>query len=344
MADRYWVGGSAAWDTTVGTKWATASGVAGGASIPTAADNVFLDAASGAVSVSVTGSRPCLNLNCTGFTGTLTGSATPLIAVSGTAITLGTGMTFAATGPRLQGQVAATITLTTNGHTIRGITVGFAGCTMLFADNVTSGNSIILTSGTINANNKNVTTSGLASSGSIARTLNMGNGAWTFTGNTATLWDTGTSTNLTYTAGSATITFLASTGGVTYVITPGTVNITNAVTIGPKTGTARVSISGTFGTVNLTGPVYLQLIGAMSITGGTWTGTRDAPAYIKSDAVGVQQTLTTSGAVTGRNVYVADIVKAGAGSITLAPALDLGNNSGITFRTTMPKATLMMAM
>ena len=46
MANRYWVGGSATWNATVGTKWATTSGGAGGASVPTSADDVFLDAAS----------------------------------------------------------------------------------------------------------------------------------------------------------------------------------------------------------------------------------------------------------------------------------------------------------
>jgi hypothetical protein len=29
MANRYWVGGTATWDATAGTKWATTSGGAG---------------------------------------------------------------------------------------------------------------------------------------------------------------------------------------------------------------------------------------------------------------------------------------------------------------------------
>ena len=61
MADRYWVGGTANWDGTAGTKWATTSGGAGGASVPTAADNVFFDAASGAVTVTVAATSNCLN-------------------------------------------------------------------------------------------------------------------------------------------------------------------------------------------------------------------------------------------------------------------------------------------
>jgi hypothetical protein len=46
MADRYWVGGTANWDGTSGTKWSATSGGAGGASVPTSADDVFFDATS----------------------------------------------------------------------------------------------------------------------------------------------------------------------------------------------------------------------------------------------------------------------------------------------------------
>jgi hypothetical protein len=48
MADRYWVGGSGDWNNTA--KWSTSSGGAGGASVPTSTDNVFVDSnsASGA--------------------------------------------------------------------------------------------------------------------------------------------------------------------------------------------------------------------------------------------------------------------------------------------------------
>ena len=43
MAAKYWVGGTANWDTTAGTKWALTSGGAGGQTIPTSADDVFID-------------------------------------------------------------------------------------------------------------------------------------------------------------------------------------------------------------------------------------------------------------------------------------------------------------
>ena len=72
MANRYWVGGTAAWDATAGTKWALTSGGAGGQAVPTSADDVFFDAASGASTVTIGASTAiCSTLTMTGFTGTL---------------------------------------------------------------------------------------------------------------------------------------------------------------------------------------------------------------------------------------------------------------------------------
>ena len=72
MADRYWVGGTDTWDATAGTKWALTSGGAGGQAVPTSADDVFFDAASGASTVTIgAGTAICSTLTCTGFTGTL---------------------------------------------------------------------------------------------------------------------------------------------------------------------------------------------------------------------------------------------------------------------------------
>lgn len=75
MADRYWVGGAGIWNNTAGSKWSTTDGGAGGAALPTSADNVFFTAASGTVTVTIDAStgqnQNCLNLDFTGFTGTL---------------------------------------------------------------------------------------------------------------------------------------------------------------------------------------------------------------------------------------------------------------------------------
>lgn len=71
MANRYWVGGAGTWDASSTTNWSTSSGGAGGASVPTAADDVYFDANSGTGTVtlsnlSVTANssgRVCRNLD-----------------------------------------------------------------------------------------------------------------------------------------------------------------------------------------------------------------------------------------------------------------------------------------
>ena len=67
MADRYWRGGSGSWNTT--TNWSATSGGAGGASVPTSADNVIFDTNSGSGTahyiVTVTDNSTCANLTFT---------------------------------------------------------------------------------------------------------------------------------------------------------------------------------------------------------------------------------------------------------------------------------------
>jgi hypothetical protein len=126
MAARYWVGGTGNWDSTTTANWSATSGGAGGVSVPTAADDVFIDANSGAVTVTKTTSTSCLTLIFTGFTGTFTIANGITLTVFGTAITLGSGMTYTqgTTGVlSTQGNQGA-ITITFAGITIPRLTCG----------------------------------------------------------------------------------------------------------------------------------------------------------------------------------------------------------------------------
>lgn len=51
MANRFWVGGSGTWDNASTTNWSATTGGAGGASAPTAVDDVFFDANSGTAAI-----------------------------------------------------------------------------------------------------------------------------------------------------------------------------------------------------------------------------------------------------------------------------------------------------
>lgn len=99
MANRYWVGGTATWDGTIGLKWALTSGGVGGQLAPTSADTVFFDANSGAGTVTLGTTGACQTINFTGYTGTFAwGSNTITVAGSGvTVYTQTTSSTFTGT-------------------------------------------------------------------------------------------------------------------------------------------------------------------------------------------------------------------------------------------------------
>jgi hypothetical protein len=92
MANRYWVGGSGTWDAANTANWAASSGGAGGQSVPTAADAVFFDAASGGGTCTIGAVVPCLTLNLTGYTGTLA-FGTNKVEIAGNAATIFTQTT-----------------------------------------------------------------------------------------------------------------------------------------------------------------------------------------------------------------------------------------------------------
>ena len=167
MANRYWVGGTASWDGTAGTKWAATSGGAGGQSVPTSADDVFFDAASGVSTVTIaTGNTGAKSITCTGFTGTLTGTAA--ITVSGS-VTLVAGMTYSHTGVMT---FDGTGTLITAGKTFSGITVNGSGITLTLGDALNTGvNTLTVTTGTFNTANFSVNTNRISSATTNPRTI-----------------------------------------------------------------------------------------------------------------------------------------------------------------------------
>ena len=122
MANRYWVGGTATWSNGVVVgNWATTSGGAPGAADPSYGDDVFFDAASGAVTVTISsaifGNYNIANsVDFTGFTGTAN---------------------FANTKLELRGGLilASTMAVTTSGtnafffdsQSVQTVTINFAG-------------------------------------------------------------------------------------------------------------------------------------------------------------------------------------------------------------------------
>ncbi len=109
MASRFFIsGGTGDWNST--TNWSDTSGGASGFSVPIAGDDVFLDANSGAGTLTVNVTSACDSFNCTGFIGTLDGSS-QLSSYSN--VTWGSGMTNNYTG--LLRLLAVTCNYTSNG-------------------------------------------------------------------------------------------------------------------------------------------------------------------------------------------------------------------------------------
>jgi len=112
MADRYWVaGGTGNYNSS--TNWSATSGGASGASVPTAVDNVFFNASSGAGTATINVASSCANLNLTGFTGTL--AFTNALTVNGTLLNFGLG-TYTLTGTAKL-RLFTAMTITSNGST-----------------------------------------------------------------------------------------------------------------------------------------------------------------------------------------------------------------------------------
>jgi len=162
MADRYWVGGSAAWSSTNTAAWSASSGGAGGASVPTSADNVFFNQA-GTYTVTITGTgQACNDLTISAGTVTIAGSTSPSLSIYGNfSITASTVWgNIGGNGTNFNG--TATRTINTNGATLNcPITIGSTpGGTYRLLSSLTIGSAfeLLLRGGTLDLNGFSIST------------------------------------------------------------------------------------------------------------------------------------------------------------------------------------------
>lgn len=324
---RYWVGGSDNWDGTIGTKWAISSGGTGGESVPTTSNNVYLDANSGASTVTINASSQSKNLTLTGFTGTLAG--TSALAIAGNLV-LNTGFTLTYSGTMT---FSATSSITSGGATISfPIIYNGSGQTFTLADALVSTSTITLTQGTLNFSNFNVTCVSFASSNSNTRVLTLGSGTLNLTG-TGNVFDLTTVTNLIVSATTGTIkltnssisskTFIGggktfgnfwnATGNTGVVIITGSNTFTDfKITGDARTTQFTAGTTTTFSTLTVTG--LGQII--TSVTGATHT------LSVASGVIQVQNTTISYSIATGGATFLAR---------TTYSNVDGGNNSGWIF-------------
>ena len=344
MANRYWVLGTGTWDSTSTTNWSASSGGAGGASVPTAADNVFFDANSNVLATAFTVTmantpRVCRDFLASGLDGTMTLAGTSI------GLTVSDSLTFQATNFTRTYTGTTTFNATTTGKTVTTNGVAF-GASVTF-DGVGGGwtlgsalncgvNSLTITNGTFDTSsisNYSVTADSFSSSNSNARIINL-NASTVTLGGTSPITFT-TSTNLTFNAGTSQINFTSSsllfnTGGqtfhnVSFSQISGFTNISGTATYNNLTIASKTSVG--LGKFNFSADQTIS--GTFTIGAGTTASCR---YLINSNVIGTTRTLTCASIAAVSDVDFRDITIAGAhGTLSGTRLGDCKGNTNITF-------------
>ena len=198
MADRYWVGATGTWNTSSTGVWSATSGGAGGASVPTAADNVIFDQTA---TVTMTGALTCLDITVTA--GTVTFTSTGTLTVSGS-MSLLAGTLWNNTGLITFNSTTIGKTITTNAVTINSsITLNGTGGAWSLGSALTQPQtaSVTLTAGALDLNGFNISTGAFNSNNTNTRSIAFGSTGITLYGasNPGTALSMANATNFTWT-------------------------------------------------------------------------------------------------------------------------------------------------
>ena len=260
MANYYWVGGTGTWDSTSTTNWASTSGGAGGAGVPTSADNAYFDDESdtgAAFTVTVGTGAVCKDLiigdgvtvDALDQTMTLAGTAT--LTVHGSWFNPATNYVRTYAGKITFAATTTGNTITTNGvaiTTLSGLAVDFNGdggeWILQSSLSVPSTGSAIqrikVTKGTLRTNDFSMISVFIDFSGSEVRAIYLGNSFLQTSRSEDNSFINGGS-NLTFDAGTSTIRFggngTFAGGGLTYY------NV-EVIYSGPIASTIQAGISG----------------------------------------------------------------------------------------------------
>jgi len=317
MANRYWVGGTATWDGTIGLKWALTSGGVGGQLAPTSADTVFFDANSGANTVTLgTGYNPTIStLTMTGFTGTLA-FGSQFISCGGSGTTIFTGAsTYSVTGTPL-------IKFTYSGSTgVRVIAPNTATEANAISISISAGSDVITANGSyLNLNFTGFTGSLTNIGRTIYGSLTLGTG---MTCNDGTLGTTFSSTLVQQNITSNGVSFnvpinfsgtqtyqlqdaltIASARQVTFntgildlnnkTLTCGLFSSSNSNTRSIAFGTGNITLTGSGATIWTTStPTNLTITGTPTVN-ATYSGSTGTRTFTAGTATGNQISLNVS--------------------------------------------------
>lgn len=346
MANRFWVGGGSAntWAATASTNWATTSGGANNASVPTTTDVAIFDGGSG-VGNSVIGANITVQgLDCAGGTGTYAGTITHNSGVTLTintgaasSLRLTSGMTFtaaAASSIVAFTNTTGTAQITSAGKNIGSITVNGVGGTVQQQDDLLISafptSVLTVTNGIFDGNAHALTLSQLSSNNSNTRSLILGSGL-TMTG-TAQSWVTAGS-NLTFTKNSANVTINnpGANGPVVF-----TSSLTwNGITLNASTNapTFRLAAGNTFSSFTVGSGWTIEPTGTTTVSSAfTWTGTAANPISVISFSDTTQAVFSVASgacALTWGALY--NITGSGGATFTATNSLAFGTTTGWAF-------------
>lgn len=347
MANRYWVGGTAGWDATAGTKWSLTSGGTGGEAVPTVNDDVFFDANSGTGTITIYNGAVCKSINFTGFTGTVNAGGQPsypyygYLSVAGN-VTIVAGMTWNYNGQNGRLKMTGTGTLITAGKLMGPFEVNGAGITVTLGDAFSNfDKEVWVLQGTLNTANYNISCAQFISNGSSTRTLTLGSSTITAIGNDYVFDMSGS--NLTVNPGTSLLNFTGTTANprfhlgskswYDFTITHGErwENSYGARIIYGDNAFRNLRVPAV--TTHGDGYFFLGLGGNQTVSGTlTVSGSTYAKrCFITSDVYGTARTLTVN-TLSAPDTDFRDITLTGV-AINTAPtrAGDCGGNSGITF-------------
>jgi fibronectin-binding autotransporter adhesin len=337
---RYWRGGTGTWDATTTTNWATTSGGAGPASVPTSADAVVFDTLSNATAYTVTCTATqlrCAALTMAGpATGNVTWAGTAPLAIHGNFSLPATVLTRTYTGAITFSGSSTGKTITTNGNALASATtIDGVGCGWTLASALDIGTgTFTVTNGSFATSTFNLTSGLNTSTGNNARTINFGSS--TVTGSTNFTFGTteNARANLTFTAGTSQINLSATSptlagNNQTFYNVSTTANLATFTLTGVNTFNnlvigARASIG--VGNVSVGGNQTIS--GTFTLSAGTDATYR---TFVQSNTLGTTRTLTCA-AFAGTDADFRDITIAGAAAPVSGTRLgDCKGNSGITF-------------
>lgn len=341
MANRYLRGtGARNWNDTA--NWSDVSGGAGGASVPTSADNVIFDANSGTGTITVNAIANMLDFTCSNIGALTLANAAYAFNVFGS-LTLHNSLTvtFTSTG-YLYMKATDSRNITTNGKVANWNRLYFDGVggTWVNQDDMNVGQSIYLSAGHWNTNDKTITSGSFLRTDTVtgARTLTLGNSTLNisfFCQNGVTFTLNGGTSTINTTSYCA----LPSTSYVLYNVNVRIYQVSDGSGGYPANFTCNnltLSAPNSYTNASFNGNVIVN--NNLVINGFNATNSR---MLVHSLTIGTPRTITCNGTVTASNVDFRDITLAGTCNKDLSAITggsgDCGGNTGITFTTAQPQ-------